>query len=253
MSVIDDVSQVLHRVRVKLYPSHLPEAEGELVARTENEKTLSFEEVCAAAKERGGFTGSIDDLNEHVTIFLRESAHQLCDGYGVNFGGLYVVYPNVGGVFKNEYEPVDKEKHKINFHFRTLSGLRKLADRIEVISGGLADAAGYIAEITDVTTGLVNDVVTKGGIFILTGDKIKVAGDSSKIGVFFYALGTPNVSIKATANLAINEPKKIVGTVPELLAGKDWYVEVCTYYSSNPSKPLKEMRAIRSAFTVKQG
>jgi hypothetical protein len=43
--------------------------------------------------------------------------------------------------------------------------LWKLADRIEIISEGLADTAGCIAGITDVTAGTANDAVTKGGRF----------------------------------------------------------------------------------------
>jgi hypothetical protein len=253
MSVIDGVEQVLHRIRVKLYPNYLPGKEGELIARTDNEKSLSFEEVSKAAKERGGFTGSLDDLNEHVAVFLREAAHQLCDGYEVNFGGLFAVYPNVGGVFANEYDPVDRDKHKVSFRFRTLGSLRRLADHIEIVSEGLAAAGGYIAELTDVTSGLANETVTKGGIFTLSGDKIKIAGDAARTGVYFITLGSPNVSVKAAGNLAVNTPSQIIGTVPELLAGKDWYVEVRTNFSGNTANPLKEMRTIRSAFAVRQG
>lgn len=252
MSVIDESAEVLHKIRVKLYPNNLPGKGGELFARTVNEKALMFEEVCIAAKERGGFTGSLDDLKEHMAIFLREAAHQLCDGYEVNFGGLFAIYPNVGGVFENEHDTVDPHKHKVNFHFRTLSGLRKLADRIEVVSEGIADSTGYIADISDVTTGLVNDVLTKGGIFILTGDKIKVAGDPAVTGVFFCATDASGASVKVTANLAVNDPSKIIGTAPELQADKDFYVEVRTYYSGTTGRLLKEMRAIRSKFTVRQ-
>jgi hypothetical protein len=60
--------------------------------RTVNEKTFSFEEVCAAAKERGGFTGSLDDLKERVAIFLREAAHHLCDGFEVRRTGRRVLH-----------------------------------------------------------------------------------------------------------------------------------------------------------------
>jgi hypothetical protein len=35
-------------------------------------------------------------------------------------------------------------------------------------------------------------------------------------------------------------------------ADKDRYVEVRTYFSGNPAKPLKELRTIRSKFTVRQ-
>jgi hypothetical protein len=239
---------------VKLYPNNFPGKEGEFVAHTVAEKPLTYEEVCASAKERGGYTGSLDDLIEHVAIFLREAAHHLCDGYEVNFGGLFVIFVNVGGVFLNARDPVDKTKHKINFHFRTLSGLRKLAEQIEVVSEGLADSSGYIMEVKDVATGLVNDVVTKGGIFILSGDKIKITGTGtpSKTGVFFLSPGSPDIAIKAAGNLAVNDPSQIIGTVPELLPDKDWYIEVCTDFSGTTGKPLKDIRRIRSTFTVRQ-
>ena len=252
MSVIDNVEQVMHSIHVRLYPAHLPGQEDELIARTVNEKALSYEEVCVAAKERGGFTGSLEDLKDHTAIFLREAAYQLCDGFGVNFGGIFSVYPNVGGVFENERAPVNKDKHKVNFHFRALNSLRKIADRIEVISEGLADSGGYIVDIVDVTTGLMNDVVTKDGIFMLSGDKIRVVGAADKTGVYFFSPGSPDASIKVTANLAINDPSKIIGTVPELSPNKDWYVEVRTNFSGNTSILLKETRTIRSKFTVKQ-
>ncbi|MDR1468762.1 MAG: hypothetical protein LBT00_05660 [Spirochaetaceae bacterium] len=50
MSVLDGVKQVLHRVRVKFYPSNLPENESKLIARTVNEKTLTTAEVCIKLK-----------------------------------------------------------------------------------------------------------------------------------------------------------------------------------------------------------
>jgi hypothetical protein len=251
MSVLDDVKEVFHRVRVKLYPSHLEDLKGTFYARTANEKTLDYKEVCKMAKERGGYTGNLDDLEEDVAAFLRESAHQMCDGFAINFGGLFAASPRISGVLLNAHQPLDPEKNKIVIHFRPLHGLSKVTDRIEVVSEGLADTSGYITEITDVATGLVNDVVTKGGIFTLAGDKIRVTGDPAKTGVVFFLPGSPNVSIKAAGNLAVNDPSKIVGTVPELLAGKDWFIEVRTYFSGHGASPLKEMRTIRSTFTVK--
>jgi hypothetical protein len=70
--------------------------EGAYIARTDNEASLSVEEVCAALKNRGGFTGSYDDLVEHVKQFFDEAAYQLCGGFAVNTG-CFSVHPNVGG------------------------------------------------------------------------------------------------------------------------------------------------------------
>jgi hypothetical protein len=45
---------------------------------------------------------------------------------------------------------------------------------------------------------------------------------------------------------------RLVGTIPELLPDRDWYVEVRTFFSGSAGKPLKEMRVIRSKFAVRQ-
>jgi hypothetical protein len=94
IAIINDVNEVLHRIREKLYPNYLPTLEGAYIARTDNEAFLSIEEVCAALKNRGGFTGSYDDLVEHVRQFFDEAAYQLCDGFTVN-AGYFSVHPNV--------------------------------------------------------------------------------------------------------------------------------------------------------------
>jgi hypothetical protein len=86
MAIINNVNEVLHRIRVKLYPNYLPKVEGAYIARTDSETSLTIEEVCAVLKNRGGFTGSYDDLVEHVRQFLDEAACQLCDGFAVNAG-----------------------------------------------------------------------------------------------------------------------------------------------------------------------
>ena len=86
MAIINNVNEVLHRIRVKLYPNYLPSVEGQYIARTNNEASLSIEQVCAALKNRGGFTGSYDALIDHVRQFFDEAAYQLCDGFAVNMG-----------------------------------------------------------------------------------------------------------------------------------------------------------------------
>ncbi|MDR2053711.1 MAG: hypothetical protein LBP80_09875, partial [Treponema sp.] len=84
------------------------------IARTDSEASLTIEEICAALKNRGGFTGSYDDLVEHVRQFLDEAACQLCDGFAVN-AGYFSVHPNVGGTFDKATEGRDTGKHPVLF------------------------------------------------------------------------------------------------------------------------------------------
>ena len=83
MNITSNVGSVLHRIRVKLYPNYLPGVKGAYIARTDDEASLNIDQVCAAMKERGGFTGQYEDLVKFVKQFFDEAAYQLCDGLGV--------------------------------------------------------------------------------------------------------------------------------------------------------------------------
>ncbi|MDR2793574.1 MAG: hypothetical protein LBB61_07905 [Treponema sp.] len=98
MAIINQVNEVLHRIRVKLRPNYLPNGEGTYTAFTDNDAALSVEETCASLKNRGGFTGNYDDLVEHVKRYFGEAAYQLCDGFAINTG-CFSIHSNVGGTF----------------------------------------------------------------------------------------------------------------------------------------------------------
>jgi hypothetical protein len=136
--------------------------DGAYLARTINEAGLSVEDVCAALKNRGGFTGNYDDLVEHVKQYFGGAAYQLCDGFAVDTG-YFSIHPNVGDTFDKITEGHDAKKHPVTFRFRTRAPLRALAEHIVVDVEGLADVTGYIDEFTDITTGEVNDALTPGG------------------------------------------------------------------------------------------
>jgi hypothetical protein len=248
MAVINAVNEVLHRIRVKLYPNYLTHVEGAYIARTDNEASLSIEEVCAALKNRGGFTGSYDDLVEHVKQFFDEAAYRLCDGFAVNTG-YFSVHPNVGGTFDKVTEGHDTEKHPVTFRFRTRAPLRALAERIVVEVEGLADVAGYIDEFIDITTESVNDALTPGGMFSVAGHKIKVAGDDPEVGVYFVPEDGAGAAVKVSGHLAENTTSKVIGVIPALEAGK-WKAEIKTRFNGSGSSVLKSPRTITSAFTL---
>jgi hypothetical protein len=159
---LNALTDVLHRIRVKLYPNYLPKVEGKYIAKTVNEETLTVERVCTALKLRGGFTGSYDDLVEHVKLYHTEVAYQLCDGYAVN-NGYFSIHPNVGGTFDKLREGVTEEKHPIDFRFRVNGPLHDLSEHIEVEVVGLADSGAFIDEFFDVKSRLINQRVTPGG------------------------------------------------------------------------------------------
>jgi len=241
-----DIKEVLHRIRVRLHRSNLPRAKGAYYARPANEAALSVEKVAAAMKNRGGFTGSYDDLVLHVRMFFQEMAYQLCDGYAVNTG-WFLVQPVIGGLFESPDEGFDPKKHRIGFRFRAGSRLRKLAENAEVIMETAAHS-GSIDCLTDLESGLVNEAVTPGGLFIAEGRRIKVTGTSPDCGVWFVSQKDPDRRYKVAKALAGNSSSKVVGIVPALPAG-EYGLEIVTRYTIG-GKELKEPKTVKSAFTV---
>ncbi|MDR1352089.1 MAG: DUF4469 domain-containing protein, partial [Treponema sp.] len=133
-------------------------------------------------------------------------------------------------------------KHPVTFRFRTRAPLRALAERIVVEVEGLADSSGYIDEFIDVTTEAVNETLTPGGMFNISGHKIKVEGDKPEVGVYFVSVADPAVRVKVEGHLAENAASKVIGIIPALATGA-WKLEIVTQYTHGGS-PLKEPRTI---------
>jgi len=249
MPVINNVIEVLHRIRVKLYPNYLPNAEGAYIARTDSEASLSIEQVCAALKNRGGYGGDYEDLVEGVRQFFDEAAYQLCDGFAVNTG-YYSVHPNVGGTFNSVTDMHDLKKHPITFRFRTNLKLRRLVEHIAVDIEGIADTAGYIDEFIDIEEDSTNGHFYPGNQFIIHGHKIKIAGDDPSVGLYFVPVNDPSKTMKAT-RLAESTTSKIIGVAPGTGASPV-RIEIRTQYAGTSNAFLKNVRVITSGFTLEE-
>lgn len=247
MAGLFDVTAALHRIKVKLYPSRLSRFAGRYVARTLSESTLSIEQICRAAHERGGYTGGYADMVKCAHLFLDEAFYQLGDSFAVNLK-YFSVHPRVGGTFDEWTRGVPAERPPIGFRFRAREPLRRLENRIEVFVVGAAGAEAAVREFHDIATDTVNEKVTPGGLFTLTGRMIKIRGDPRWTGLYFTVPDRPSEAVRVTA-LADNQRSKIAGMIPPLPAGKTWTLEARTQYTSS-GKPLKEPRVIRSDFTL---
>jgi hypothetical protein len=251
MGIIKNVVEKLHRIRVRLYPNYLSDAgvEGEYVARTNNEASLSIEQVCAALKNRGGFTGNYEDLVDYISQFLDEMAYALCDGFSVNMK-YFGIYPNVGGTFNSVNEVLDSKKHPVTFRFRTLSALRSLIKHIEINIEGLADTSGWIDEFIDTDEDSINTLYVPGDQFILHGNKIKVAGDDPACGLYFVPVDDASAAVKVT-RIAENNPSRIIGIAPE--THKQYNrIEIRTQFGGSSTRFLKKVRIITSDFVVEE-
>jgi len=247
MPVINNAIGALHKIKAKLYPNYLPTIKGAYTARTASEACLNIEQVCASLKDRGGSTGNYHDLVKHVREFLDEAAYQLCSGYAVDTG-YFSIHLNINGSFNSVKEAYDPKKHPIVFHFKVRPALRRLAEHIVVEIEGLADTSGSIDKFTDTETDSVNETVTSGGLFSVSGHKMKIAGDDPSIGVYFVSSENLEIEVKA-ARLNQNIAGRLAGVVPQLANGL-WRVVVKTQYNGTSNTFLKNPKIMTSLFEL---
>jgi len=246
MASFSEDDQVLHHIRIRLFPSNLPGSKKVWYARTANEADLAIEDVAAAMVKRGGFTGNYHDLVRHVREFLDETAFQLCDGYAVNMG-YFSIYPVVGGFFASERE--DPSGHPVRFRFRARKPLSDIARYITLKAVPRNDF-GDIDSFVDSDSGETNGRATPGGIFIVTGKKIKVTGRVGT-GLYFVSKTDSQLRFKVARNLAANTSARIIGIIPALPAG-EYRIEIKTQFTVG-GIDLKKPRTITSRFSVKAG
>jgi hypothetical protein len=249
MSLISNVIEVLHRIRVKLYPNYLPGVEGTYIARTDNEALLSIEQVCTSLINRADFTCDYEDLVEYIRQFFDEAVYLLCDGYAVNMR-YFSLHPNVGGIFNSVNEAHDRKKHPVTFRFRTRSALRKLVKHTAIDIEGLADCSSWIDEFIDTEEDSTNTLYVPGDQFILLGNKIRVEGDDPACGVYFVPVVDPSKAVKVT-HIAENNPSKIIGIAPKTQY-KYNKIEIRTQFESPYIKFFKKIRIITSSFVVEE-
>jgi hypothetical protein len=239
MAVINEITEVLHKIEAKLYPNYLGKGEGAYVARAKAEAPLAIEDVCAAAKNRGGFTGQYEDLVEHARVFTNEIIYQLLDGFSVQLGGFCSLHTRISGTYHGANDHIGAEN--LHVAFRTLRHLKELLLKVKIENEGIAGDGAYIDEIIDVHTESVNSAITPGNMIHIVGNKIKVEGEDAEIGVWFVSQAD-SARVKISERLGINRATEIVGEIPALTAGP-YKVEVVTRFTGS-GVPLKELRTI---------
>jgi len=249
MSNVKPVNEVMHRIRVKLYPGYLPGIRGAYIAKTDPEAVLGIEEICTYLYKRGGYTGSYEDLVKCVRQFFDELVYQLCNGFAADTG-YFSIHPSVGGVFRSDKDGWDPKEHPVSFTFRIKGKLRRAVEFVSVEIEGIEDGAGCIDEFHDIDEDSKNAFYAPGSMVVITGDKIKVAGNDPARGVYLVPVDDPSKAVKLEP-LVGNTPTKIIGRAPQT-GYRHNRIEIRTGYTGSGTIFLKELRTITSDFILEE-
>jgi hypothetical protein len=248
MSALDDYELVLHRIRAKLYPNHLQNVEGQYIARTDNEKTLTPLDICTTLKMRANNPITVEDMLKYIELYQAEEMYQLCDGYAVS-NDYYTVYPNIGGSFESPHDPHDPEKHKVSFRFSARKRLKNIIRNIKVEIEGIADTNGFIDYLVDQEEDdFGHNMYLSGNMVAIYGSKIKITGDDPANGVYFVPVDDPSKA-KKMIRVGDNNPTRITGIAPDTEHVQN-RIEIRTQFTGSYNTFLKEPRIITSMFIL---
>lgn len=231
----------LHTIKAQLHDNPLTENPSDLIARVASERTLTVRDICLSAVTRGGADITAAAMEHAAGLFLKEMNYCLCDGFAVNADGYFSASAHIKGAFGSSVEKFDPAKQRLVFEFHQGAVLRREAEAVEVKILGMADAALYIAQVTDMRTGSINDLLTPGRNLRIAGTKIKIAGSSSDCGVFFVHCETNEGTRVDTPDVIVNNPSELIVVIPPLAAG-EYRVAIRTQFTGSGATLLKQPR-----------
>ncbi|MDR2792373.1 MAG: DUF4469 domain-containing protein [Treponema sp.] len=154
----------------------------------------------------------------------------LADGEAVTTD-LFNAFPSVQGVFTGANDSFDPKRHRVKIHLHEGAGLRKVEVRVKTKKVQPGQTGAFIASVTDMKTGSVNNLLTPGRPLRMYGSKLKVVGDDESVGVYF--LGADGSAVKVDASdIVENKPADVMVMIPELAAGT-YYVRVITQFAGS--------------------
>ena len=227
-----------HKIKAYLYDNALTDNPNDFVARVQSERSLNVKDICQTAATRGGADISAASMEHAVNLWLKEMAYLLCDGFSINTG-WFTANAHIKGVFDSPNETFNPAKHTLLFDFLQGSQLRKEIDSVEVNILGVADTSLSVAQVTDVKTGSVNDLLTANRNLRIIGSKLKIVGDNAANGIYFVNQ-TTQARVKVDASdIVYNNPSELVILIPALAAGT-YQLEITTQFAG--TNLLKEPR-----------
>ena len=232
-----------HKMKGWLYDNVLTENPNDFILRILSESSLNISDVSQSAVRRGGADISEAAMTHAVELWLKEMGYRLCDGFSVNTG-WFTASATVKGVFDSPNEKFNPARHTVLFDFHQGTLLRKELHGAEVQILGVAGTSLAIAQVTDVKTGTVNDLLTPNRNLRIAGSKIRIAGENPANGVCFVNHGTSERTKVDPSDIVNNNPSELIIVIPGLAAGA-YRVEVTTQYTTGGNL-LKEPKTALS-------
>jgi hypothetical protein len=229
-------------VVIELFDNPLTERTDDRYGRVINIASIN-EDTLIGRAIANGFNGNAASMKATYQALKQEALKAIVRGEIVNFGLGHLTL-DVEGVFVGDVPVWNPEKHKLIARITAAKEAREILKTTPVKIIGMAPDQAAITQVTDVTTGKVNEVLTPGGMVNIKGSRIRVEGDDPTVGLFLTSQDTLEVTQIPVTAIGMNDPSKIMLVAPATLAAGSYLLSVVTQFSAHSKQMLNAPRTI---------
>jgi hypothetical protein len=218
-----------NKIIVELYELPVSKQQGELFGRAVSTKSLNEDDLIdIAVNQRTEFNRST--FRAVLDILKDVAAAQLVNGAAVTFG-LSHYNIAVNGIFNGEDTDWDKSKHELSLRITPIEPLRKRLKNTEVQVRGMAGTGSVVNKVYDMLSDAENSRITPGGSVIVSGTRLKIAGDDAENGIYLVQTETNQIIRIPITAVPVNTPSKLGFIVPATLTPGEYKLSVTTQFS----------------------
>ena len=211
-----------------LYKNKLTEDPNLYAAKTLITQSAGLETIADRIVEQNSVVCRTDCL---AVLESAVSAVQslLLEGYRVNFGGLFDLFPKIKGKFDSMADRYDPSRHQLDLAAAPGSRVRKYfrdnatAEKLDTVL-----PTPLVLEYDDLASGTKNTTVTLGTIGTIRGSRLSFNEEDATEGIFFISTSS-GTEEKVTA-IQKNKPSELIFQIPATLPGT-MYLEVRKHFT----------------------
>ncbi|GHV56535.1 hypothetical protein FACS1894182_03300 [Bacteroidia bacterium] len=246
MSIDFNPKDIIHQVTVKFVQAFLPGAKKKYNAKVVFQPRLDIHDIASKADVYNIGT-SPKVIEDGLQAGFELMRYLIADGYLIDTP-LFNIRMRVPGEYNGSETHLPAgiyPKVSVTFDAPFRQYIR---DHVQILFDGVDETNGFIGQVTDSATGLVDQAVTIGDLVTIQGYGLKVeAGEeyAADAGVFFEDENSNSFVVKTIAH---NEPRTLkVITNTHMIPGTAYTLIIRTQGSAKSSGHLlKELREIRS-------
>ena len=228
-------------LKYSLRENLLTPAPDDYMAQVADVRSYTLDEIIDLMMDKGT-TLTRADVAATLQVYGEVCSSLIKDGAALNTPLMNTAL-SISGVFDGANDSFDKKRHTVNLNLTAGILLRDVLPKIKCEKTEAASTDPYITEVTDIVSGKVNEVLTKGGVVQLVGSRLKFDAKDAAQGIFFVPeTGNP---VRASV-IAENKPARVMAIIPADLAAGMYYIEVRTKIAEG-GKALKNLKTGRFA------